>query len=365
MRLENTYKLLEICCVCITFVFSACFLLLKIPQKESLKDYRISRKIMSVAYFSVGTISLFELYHTAYKHADARLSSLLTLILGSFLALLFSFTLQTLINMAFVSRKKLLWELILVSLLATFALIAYLIPFEKLYLPAFSLLVAYYISLLIRHSYQVINTYRLYAKKMDNYYSVQEANKLKWVKTAYFAAISIGSMVLFSLYLNEVFAVFFIFYYISFFVYFGIRFLNYVSIFEEIETVMVPPDPKKLKEERESYFSFDQLEQAVNEWEKKKLYKEPGLTIEQVAGEIMTNRTYLSNYINTYKKMTFNEWISHLRMEEAKKLLIDNPQIPVGQIGVMIGVPDKSNFGRQFAKRTGNSPMAWRTKQHI
>ena len=361
---EYAYNALIVASISIAYIFSICFIRLKVPEKESLRSYRISRNVMSFAYFVAGTLNVIELYYISDK-PDIGFSSLVTLIVAAFQAILFTFTLLALIDIEFVSKWKIIRELLPVSIFTIAAFITCLADFNHLYRFVYYSFTIYYVSLMIRYSFIFFKSYRLYVQKIDNFFSVQEANRLRWVRTAYFAAMTIGTVALLSLYLSEAFAVLFNILYVSFFVYFGIRFINYVFIFQEIETAIIPSDIKEAKGERESSYSFDQLEQAINGWEQKKLYTESGITIEQVAGEIKTNRTYLSTYINTYKRMTFNEWINDLRIEEAKRMLISNPQLPVGQIGVMIGLPDKSNFGRQFSKKTGSSPLAWRIRQLV
>lgn len=362
MHSEFTYRTLLICGASIALIFSVCFFLLKIPKKESLKSYRISRSIMALAYFVVGILNIIEIIYID-EGPDAYLTSLNTLIIAAFLSILFTFTLLTLIDTQFVSKWKIYRELIPVLIFSVAVCFSYFSDFNVFFKPIYYFFVTYYISLIIRFSFIFFKNYRLYVRKIDNYFSVQLANKLRWVKTAYYATMATGCTALVSLYVSYTFAPLFNLFYLAFFIYFGIRFLNYIYIFQEIETAITPVDTKTAKEEKENSFSFDQLERLIEEWEQKKLFTESGITIEQVAGEIKTNRTYLSNYINTYKKMTFNEWINHLRIEEAKTLLIKNPQLPVSQIGVMIGLPDKSNFGRQFSKQSGCSPLAWRTKQ--
>jgi len=364
MHPEYAYKALIVASISIAYIFSICFILLKVPKKESLRSYRISRKVMSFAYFVFGTLNVIELYYIS-DEPDISFSSLVTLIVAAFQAILFTFTLLTLIDLDFISKRKIFRELLPVSLFAITAFILYFADFSHIYKILYYIFTLYYISLIIRFSFTFFKSYRAYVQKIYNYFSIQEANRLRWVRTAYFATITIGVVALLSLYLNEAFAILFNILYVSFFVYFGIRFINYIFIFQEIETAIVSSDTKGVKGERESSYSFNQLEQAINEWEQKKRYTESGITIEQVAGEIKTNRTYLSTYINTYKRMTFNEWINDLRIEEAKRMLISNPELPVGQIGVMIGLPDKSNFGRQFSKKTGSSPLAWRISQLV
>jgi len=361
---EYAYKALIVASISIAYIFSICFIRLKVPKKDSLRNYRISRNVMSFAYFFVGTLNIVELYYIS-DEPDIGFSSLVTLIVAAFQAILFTFTLLALIDLDFVSKQKIFREFLPVSLFTITAFITYFADFMHIYRLVYYIFIVYYVSLIIRFSFTFFKSYRLYVQKIDNFFSVQEANRLRWVRTAYFAAMTIGIVALLSLYLNEAFAILFNILYVSFFVYFGIRFINYVFIFQEIETAITSSETKGVKGEREYSYSFDQLEQAINGWEQKKRYTESGITIEQVAGEIKTNRTYLSTYINTYKRMTFNEWINDLRIEEAKRMLISNPQLPVGQIGVMIGLPDKSNFGRQFFKKTGSSPLAWRIRQLV
>lgn len=106
--------------------------------------------------------------------------------------------------------------------------------------------------------------------------------------------------------------------------------------------------------------SFQDLEAAIEEWLKQKKYLQPGITIEQMAFQLSTNRTYLSGYINNTKQQTFRTWINGLRIEEAKQLLLEQPTLMVSEIGKRVGFTDKSNFGRQFSKLTSFTPQAWR-----
>jgi len=361
MNVEWTYKCLLICCLSFTFVFSLCFFCLKIPAKKTLDSYRIARKIMAFNYLTIGLFNLIELLHFSVER-DISFSALITVCVAASQAILFTATLISLINIKFISFRTLFKEFIPVIVLTLISFASFFLNERQFFNPIYYLFTLYYLNLLIRYSITFRKYYRSYQEKMDNFFSVQSSNLLTWVKTAYYVAMSIGIVVLVSLYLGETFVMLSNVLYIIYFFYFGIHFLNYASIFEEIETAIVS-DSKDMIEDKSLKISFSQLEQAVKEWEMKKSYTESGITIEQVAGEIKTNRTYLSNYLNTYKGFTFNEWINQLRIEEAKNLLITNPRLPVSQIGVMIGLPDKSNFGRQFSKMTGKSPLAWRTNQ--
>ena len=69
-------------------------------------------------------------------------------------------------------------------------------------------------------------------------------------------------------------------------------------------------------------------------------------------------------YCTIFKKITggtFTEYVTHLRVEEAKKLLL-NKGLPVTEVCFASGFNDLSHFIRVFNKHTGNSPTIYRQK---
>jgi len=362
MILEKLYTTLIICSITISFVFGICFLVLRVPKTDSFRNYRISRYAMAFAYLILGTFNLYEILNDSNLY-NFQLSSLITLSIGSFQALLFSFTFITLIDYKYIPKKSFWIDSICTISFIIASFTTYYYNYLNLFKPIFYLNSIFYLYLILKYTILFVSKYRLYTRKMDNYFSEQDSYRFSWVKKAFYSTVVIGSLALVSLYLTLSFVILFNILYVGFYLYFGIRFINYVLVFQEIEQAIEPIEKEILKVEKDSGFAFEKLDFAIEEWEQKKVFTEPFITIEQVAGQVKTNRTYLSTYVNTYKKMTFKEWINHLRIEEAKRLLINHSSMPVSQIGAMVGLPDKSNFGRQFSKKTGNSPQAWRRNQ--
>ena len=70
----------------------------------------------------------------------------------------------------------------------------------------------------------------------------------------------------------------------------------------------------------------------------------------------------LSLYCSTKLKKTFLSWRKELRMEEAKKMLLESPEIPACKIGKSLGITDKADFRHQFKAHTGFTPSEWRKK---
>ena len=105
------------------------------------------------------------------------------------------------------------------------------------------------------------------------------------------------------------------------------------------------------------------LNEALEKWTAKGGYHENGITVEKVANQLLTNRTYLSNFINTQFKCTFRDWINNLRIEESKNLLIEEANLSIEQVAHKVGFASDSHFGRVFSAHEGSSPAKWR-KEH-
>ena len=62
--------------------------------------------------------------------------------------------------------------------------------------------------------------------------------------------------------------------------------------------------------------------------------------------------------------MDFRTWRTSLRIEEAKKMLLEEPGTSISLIGRRVGINDRSNFSRLFKSHTGYLPSDWRKLQH-
>ena len=105
---------------------------------------------------------------------------------------------------------------------------------------------------------------------------------------------------------------------------------------------------------------FAEIEKRLTEWTGKDGYTRPGLTIGELAGTLGTNRTYLADYIKSVYHVTFREWIAALRIEYAKRLLSEHPDMTVGAIAEASGFLSLSYFTRIFSEKEGASPAKWK-----
>ena len=362
---SDVYKYITQINICLTGLFSLLFLTLKVPVKESFQGYRQTRYVMAAAYLIMAVFNMLELLEPEWG-ANGQLMLLNTLVLSSLQIFLLTFTLITLINPYRFTNKRLLLEL-------TPSLVLGLISYSFLFGEhsvalsiTMSLFFGYYLVQYIRYALLFWRQREKTIKVLDNYYATSLSEKrINWITVMFCWIMITGLMVFFSYLLPTVFMIPFSILYGLFYLGFGIYHLNYMFLLPEYESLITPNGAPvaPARNHHQSALTWEQLDKAVTGWETGNGYLVPGLTIEDVAVDLKTNRTYLSNYLNQTKGVTFNEWITRLRIESAKQYLIKEASLPVSQIGMIVGFPDKSNFGRQFSKVTGSSPQNWRKQQ--
>lgn len=341
-------------------ILALLFLFLSVPKSEVLSNYRTCRKYMAAAYFLMAVFSELEFFMRAnFENGGTDISLLFTLMNSSFQALLLPIALITLINADYLKRRLVRVELLVVSLFTIFMLATFLCKAPVLIQNIiFFFFIGYYLFQIGRGFWWIRSQSCLSEIRMNNFFSGQESKHLLWVKKTSYLLFLLGIMsLLLQVFPYAIFMVIFVFSYASFYTFFAIKYINYVYVFN-----LVAPVCAKEKEpiHTANSISFGDLEKEVNKWVESKKFTTSGITLNDLAIELKTNRTYLSLYVNTRKGANFNSWINCLRMKEAQSLLNQRPFMSVVAISDLVGYTDSSSFGKQFMKHTGCSPLAWR-----
>lgn len=91
-------------------------------------------------------------------------------------------------------------------------------------------------------------------------------------------------------------------------------------------------------------------------------FKEPRLTLNDLAARLDTDPRALSRLINIVAQRNFSDFINRIRVEEFKRLLADeqNQQKPLLNLAFEVGFNSKSAFNHSFKKETGMTPTQFR-----
>lgn len=211
--------------------------------------------------------------------------------------------------------------------------------------------------------------FRVHHERILNFYSAESAGKIHWVKISYYTLIfSSLSAAVYAFLGKDLLHVSLVYMLLSsatssvveFTIgYLGNRQVQIVKELDSYQTETISdPDNKTAQDDAE-------LKQKI-EWvfAEKKLHCNPELSIWDVSGELNTNRTYVSNFINRYFGVNFSRYVNQYRVEEAKKMLQDpeSRKFSLETIGERCGFGSLNNFIRVFQSFEGITPGNFRRK---
>lgn len=90
-----------------------------------------------------------------------------------------------------------------------------------------------------------------------------------------------------------------------------------------------------------------------------RLYLRQGLTLQDVAAKLHSNKTYISKLVNSTYNQGFPDLVNSLRVEYAKNYIVDNRSEKQETIAKACGFLSASSFNSIFKKATGVTPKVW------
>lgn len=96
--------------------------------------------------------------------------------------------------------------------------------------------------------------------------------------------------------------------------------------------------------------------------EQEKLYLNNNLKLTDVAERLGSNRNVISACINTQFGCSFSQFISKYRVEHAKELLRQHPDLKIAEVWIESGFTTESSFFRAFKAITGMTPSDFKAK---
>lgn len=102
---------------------------------------------------------------------------------------------------------------------------------------------------------------------------------------------------------------------------------------------------------------------VLENWmETEKPYLNPELRLMDLRAVLPLNRTYLSQLIHNAYDCTFYQFVNRYRIEEAKRLKLENPKRTMEDVALHSGFASRISFSRTFTNETGEAPTEWYRK---
>ena len=88
------------------------------------------------------------------------------------------------------------------------------------------------------------------------------------------------------------------------------------------------------------------------------------LSLTDMSDYLGINGVYFSTLFKTETGITFKEYLTGIRIEKAKSLLV-NEEIKINKVAELTGYGDYRNFCKIFRRETGSSPSEYREKYRV
>ena len=351
--------------------FGFYFLFAKTPEKKIFKNYLRSRQIMGIAMLLLSAnYSVHFFFGIRFKNVN---SSILMNMSTYFLCYsLFSSALIMLLDRFYITKRRVWTHIILWIIFSTFSgVVLFLLPsgiMQKISLFALAVwLIAFGVVLARR----VIVAYRRAIRIFNETQADDIGAYIEWLSIFTYWAVIFGVGCGLLTFLPDRYVYIWVLSSIPFYCYLFHCYQNYLLFYEQVENAFeqdIQSEEELLtnsgieaemvsEEVPESYTEFIE---KVDNWIKTDGYVQQGLTIKELSKILYTNRTYLSAYIKTTYKMTFREWITSLRLEYAKNILKEHPEINIQKLAESSGFLSQSNFIKLFSEKEGCTPAKWK-----
>jgi len=100
---------------------------------------------------------------------------------------------------------------------------------------------------------------------------------------------------------------------------------------------------------------------ALNSWIKDGRYTRSDVNMDDIALELGVEKAQLQYYFKNVMGVSFSAWRKKLRINEAKRIMNENPDMPASAVGAAVGYPDKSNFRKRFYEVESCTPNEWKS----
>lgn len=357
--------------------FAAYFITAKTPDKPIFANYVRSRRIMGAALLVLSANYSVHLFcGLRFAHPDAAIRmNLSTYFLCYWL---FSSALTALLDRTYITLRRYALH---TACWAAFTALTWGAPavlpaglWQKAAVGAMALwLLAYGLYL----SRKLIVTYHRAVALFDDTHSEHIAAYIRWMSIFTWWALIYGVSCGLLTFLPDRYVFLWILSSVPFYIYLYCSYMNYLLFYEQVESILEKEQPAISGADTAAdgpaatpadnaagapaYHAV--IEKHLSSWLASDGYTTPGLTIEDLALQLGTNRTYLSAYIKSTYGMSFREWIATHRIGYAKQLLAAQPRLTVAEVSEASGFLSLSYFTKIFTEKEGCPPSKWRKAQ--
>ena len=387
--LEEDFNYLIMAAGGLYILLGLALLFYEVPKTKIFAPYRLSKLLLAICFWLVsGNLWLWLYTFDLDWHNAQPLTACIDLILFYMAGILLSYSFSNLLDRSYLTRRRVAIDLTKWGCSSAIALLAMTdgMAAERQGLLLVSLL--FLVEFFVRYLFYFRKTYIKSSEILDNYYCTDKSYFIQWIKRSIALIFIYGIVGIISIntgiYINWLYQI----YAISMNIYIALSFMKYAKEYdilrrasvenaseevtntEGINTEEVNRNDEQeaiIKKEKDSSTqkktqvgSYQEvLKPRVAAWIKSKRYAQEQFTIEELATFLGTNKYYLSKYIKDTYDVNFSTWVATLRINEAKRIMQEEPNKLLEEVAYSVGFSSLSYFSKVFTKLEGVSPSAW------
>lgn len=390
--LERNFTYLVTMTSIIYCILGLVLIFFKSPKTEVYAPYRKSKWMLAAGMWmtSINIWIWLATFTGLWTCENAWVESFDT-ILFYLIGICYTFSFGCLIDYTYISRQRCKITAIKFGATAFIALIAMVDALSAYRQFLLTVALLGIIELCARHLIFFNRSYLQRNELIANYFSSDKKSDVRWLYISHwlfyillaFGVVSITSGAVFNWLLQ--------FYVVAVNVYVTVNFINYakkyetlrlatteemIAVMDKTQSNNLSHKERKKKEEEEEAEGEEVsvtsrtkktykeefrniLRPRIAAWVKAKAYTHEQFTLEELAARLFTNKTYLSTFIKEEYDMNFSSWVASLRIDEAKRIMMKEPEKRLQEVAFECGFSSLAYFSSVFSKSEGISPSAW------
>ncbi|MBO5876150.1 MAG: AraC family transcriptional regulator [Bacteroidales bacterium] len=361
-----------------SFVLAFLLFLINVPNSEHSRKLVKAKNTIAMCFF-ISSILFFVCYTYSGIQDYEVFSSLMMFVVTAISSAILSFSLMNLLEEG--DNDKFYLNLAVIVIFSCILMRSFWMEPGPLRTFILAESVILFIINCLIHIVLFHRTYLRSVQKIEQYYDEEENNKMKWIRFCYVMMMLTEMFVLVYMLLPRGFMKVYTIWYALFMLYFSANFISFLGsnkllldafayktlsgqeILERIERrkrMKKGAKDSQVTDSQLTELEMNKIDRSLAQWVKEKKFRAYDKTREEIAKELNTSKELLHMFFVTRMSVDFKTWRTRLRIEEAKSLLLDNPEMSINIVAELSGFSDRSNFHRQFTKIVGCSPKQWR-----
>ena len=390
--LERNFTYLVTMTSIIYCILGLVLIFFKSPKTDVYAPYRKSKWMLAAGMWmtSINIWIWLATFTGLWTRENAWVASFDT-ILFYLIGICYTFSFGSLTDYTYISRQRCKITAIKFGTTAFIALIAMVEALAAYRQILLTIALLGIIELCARHLIFFHRSYLQRNELLENYFSSDKKSQIRWLYISHWLFYILLAFGVFSITSGAVFNWLLQFYVVAVNVYITVNFINFakeyatlrlatteemIGIMDKTQSNNLNHKERKVKEEDEEAEGEEVtatsrtkkiykedfrniLRPRIAAWVKAKAYTHEQFTLEELAARLYTNKTYLSTFIKDEYDMNFSGWVASLRIDEAKRIMLKEPEKRLQEVAFECGFSSLAYFSSVFSKSEGISPSAW------